>query len=160
MSNASRDRPGRALASTGEMHVMEADNAVPNGWVMTIVSQVGTIRLGRQRSPKNLTGRHSTKYLRPANISSAGELDLADVLEMDFTPDERVTYALKPGDVLLVDSSGSAAQVGRSAIWGGQIPDCCYQNHLIRFRPHAVLPEYALAVFRHHSQSGAFAAVA
>ena len=127
---------------------------------MTTVAQVGSVRLGRQRSPKHLTGRHSTKYLRPANINGAGEFDLSDVLEMDFTPNERAAYALQRGDVLLVDSSGSASQVGRAALWSDQVPDCCYQNHLIRFRPHAVLPEYALAVFRHLSLSGGFAAIA
>ena len=127
---------------------------------MTTVAQVGSVRLGRQRSPKHLTGRHSTKYLRPANITGDGEFDLTDVLEMDFTPDERVAYALQRGDVLLVDSSGSASQVGRAALWNEQIPDCCYQNHLIRFRSHTVFPEYALAVFRHLSLSGGFAAVA
>lgn len=133
---------------------------MPHGWVATTVARVGALRLGRQRSPKHLTGRHSTRYLRSANISAAGELDLDDVLEMDFTPEERVTYALRSGDVLLVDASGSPSQVGRAALWRDQIADCCYQNHLIRFRPHAVLPEYALAVFRHLSLSGDFAAVA
>lgn len=127
---------------------------------MTTVAQVGSVRLGRQRSPKHLTGRHSTKYIRPANVTSEGEFDLTDVLEMDFTPDERAAYALHRGDVLLVDSSGSASQVGRAALWGEQLSGCCYQNHLIRFRPHAVLPEYALAVFRHLSLSGGFAAIA
>lgn len=140
---------------------MAGENVVlPSGWVMTTVAQVGSVRLGRQRSPKHLTGRHSTKYLRPANITGSGELDLADVLEMDFTPEEREAYALRRGDVLLVDSSGSASQVGRAALWNDEISGCCYQNHLIRFRPHAVLPDYALAVFRHLSLSGGFAAIA
>jgi type I restriction enzyme S subunit len=87
------------------------------------VERVGIIRLGRQRAPKNVTGRHATKYIRPANIKSNGELDLSDVLEMDFTPEERVVYSLKSGDLLLVDSSGSPAQVGRTATWRGEIDD-------------------------------------
>lgn len=128
--------------------------------MVTTVAHVGSIRLGRQRSPKHLTGRHSTKYIRPANVTADGELDLADILEMDFTPHERATYALRIGDILLVDSSGSASQVGRAALWNNQVPDCCYQNHLIRFRSHVILPEYALAVFRHLSLSGEFAAIA
>jgi type I restriction enzyme S subunit len=144
----------------GSSVVVGGNEVLPDGWVMTTVAQVGSVLLGRQRSPKHLTGRHSTKYLRPANITSDGEFDLTDVLEMDFTPDEREAYTLQRGDVLLVDSSGSASQVGRAALWNDQIPNCCYQNHLIRFRPHAVLPEYALAVFRHLSLSGGFATIA
>ena len=79
---------------------------------------------------------------------------------MDFTPQERVTFGLSVGDVLLTEASGSAAQVGRAALWAGEIDDCCYQNTVIRFRPHAALPEYALTVFRHYAASGVFTRVA
>jgi type I restriction enzyme S subunit len=126
---------------------------------MVRMDQAGAIRLGRQRSPDKHTGRHATKYVRAANITPEG-LDLTDVLEMDFTPAERVIYALRVGDVLLTEASGSAAQVGRAAVWPGGIDDCCYQNTVIRFRPHVTLPEYALVVFRHYSASGVFARAA
>ena len=42
------------------------------------------------------------------------------------------------------EASGSAAHVGRAALWRGEIDNCCYQNTVIRFRPHLTLPEYAL----------------
>jgi type I restriction enzyme S subunit len=137
----------------------EEGTTVPNGWAMTTVAQVGAIRLGRQRSPNRHTGRFATKYLRAANITAAGP-DLSDLLEMDFTPAEREIFRLVPGDILLAEASGSADQVGRAAIWQGEIPDCCFQNTVIRFRPHAVVPDYALIVFRHMVESGAFADVA
>jgi type I restriction enzyme S subunit len=126
---------------------------------MTQVSRVGVVRLGRQRSPDKHTGRFPTKYLRAANITPAG-LDLSDVLEMDFTPAEREVYTLRTGDVLLTEASGSSSQVGRAAVWGGQIPGCCFQNTVIRFRPHATTGEYALVVFRHYAASGVFGSVA
>lgn len=79
---------------------------------------------------------------------------------MDFDPVERQVYALHSGDVVVAEASGSASQVGRAAIWLDEIPNCCFQNTVIRFRPHAVVPEYALLVFQHLSLSGAFAAAA
>jgi type I restriction enzyme S subunit len=79
---------------------------------------------------------------------------------MDFTPEELAIYTLKIGDVLVVDSSGSANQVGRPAIWRDELKDCCYQNHIIRFRPHVAQPEYALVVFRYYFMGGIFAQVA
>jgi type I restriction enzyme S subunit len=79
---------------------------------------------------------------------------------MDFTPDERRVYQLKPGDVVLSEASGSSAHVGRPAIWRGEISGCCFQNTVIRFRPRAAPPEYALLVFRHMAESGAFARAA
>lgn len=132
---------------------------LPHGWAQPSVGEVGSIRLGRQRSPDKQSGLFPTKYLRTANITSDG-LDLTDVREMDFSPIERVLYALQSDDIVLADSSGSPAQVGRAAIWNGEITDCCYQNHIIRFRPNAVLAGYALIVFRHFAVSGVFARIA
>jgi type I restriction enzyme, S subunit len=132
---------------------------VPPSWATPLVAEVGSVRLGRQRSPSKVSGRHATPYLRAGNIVEHG-LDLTDVLEMDFDPRERETYALRDGDVLLAEASGSPKHVGRPAIWRDELPLCCIQNTVIRFRPHAVWPEYALAVFRHYAASGVFARTA
>lgn len=100
---------------------MSANKAkLPPSWATVRVDRVGTVRMGRQRSPDKHTGEHSTKYLRPANIKPAG-IDLTDVLTMDFTPSERVIFGLRLGDVLLTESSGSSAQVGRAALWRGEL---------------------------------------
>lgn len=131
-------------------------DTIPEGWTVVTVATVGALRLGRQRSPEKHTGRFATKYLRAANITQDG-LDLSDVFEMDFTPAEREVFALRAGDILLAEASGSAAHVGRSAVWQDEIPGCCYQNTVIRFRPHASTTEYAHIVFRHYAESGAFA---
>lgn len=132
---------------------------VPTGWANPAVSEVGEVRLGRQRAPKFMRGENPTPYLRAANIAPAG-LDLDDVLQMDFTPEERQVYQLEAGDVVLSEASGSPAHVGRSAIWRGEIPGCCFQNTVIRFRPRAVSTEYAHLVFRYMADSGAFAKAA
>ena len=139
--------------------VVATTNDIPASWAMTRVDQVGSVRTGLQRSPDRQTGRHATRYLRAANVAPTG-LDLSDLREMDFTPKERVVFGLLPGDILLTEGSGSATQVGRAAVWAGEIEDCCYQNTLIRFRPHAVLPEYALLVFRHYLAEGVLARTA
>lgn len=78
---------------------------------------------------------------------------------MDFTKAERAVYTLQIGDVVLTEASGSASQVGRAALWRGEVHDCCFQNTVIRFKPFAAVPEYALAVFRHFAVSGAFARI-
>ncbi len=138
---------------------MAESSRLPSGWATVRIDQAGAVRLGRQRSPDKHTGRYATKYVRAANIRPEG-LDLTDLLEMDFTPAERAIFALHVGDVLLTEASGSAAQVGRAALWRGEIDDCCYQNTVIRFRPHVTLPEYALVVFRHYGASGVLAGAA
>ncbi|HEX9944082.1 MAG TPA: restriction endonuclease subunit S [Thermoanaerobaculia bacterium] len=137
----------------------EHDTNLPRGWAMATVARVGSVRLGRQRSPDKQTGRFSTKYLRAANITTKG-LDLSDVLEMDFTPDERELFGLRSGDIVLAEASGSATHVGRAAIWRDEIPGCCYQNTVIRFRPYAAEPGFALLLFLYYAASGVFARTA
>jgi restriction endonuclease S subunit len=134
-------------------------NSLPKGWAAVRVDRVGAVRLGRQRSPDKHTGEHTTKYLRAANIKPNG-LDLTDILTMDFTPAERLVFSLRVGDILLTEASGSSSQVGRAALWCDELPDCCYQNTIIRFRPHAALSDYALIVFRHYAVSGIFGRIA
>ena len=138
---------------------MSPISKVPGSWTMSRVDGVGSVRTGLQRSPDRQTGRYATAYLRAGNIRLTG-LDLTDLREMDFTPQERVAFNLLVGDILIAEGSGSSGRVGRAAIWGGEVEGCCFQNTVIRFRPYAVAPEYALIVFRHYAASGVFARTA
>ena len=132
---------------------------MPRGWVEVLVGEAGSVRLGRQRSPDKQSGIYSTKYVRAANITPSG-LNLAELYEMDFDPREREIFGLQNGDVLLTEASGSASQVGRAAIWRGDVEPCCYQNTVIRFRPRLSIPGYALIVFRHYAAAGVFGRIA
>ncbi len=131
---------------------------VPPGWMRTSIANVGEVRLGRQRSPKNRSLKYPTKYLRAANLTWGG-IDLSDVLDMEFRPTERATYRLQPGDVLLSEASGSATEVGKPAIWNGELEECCFQNTVIRFRPNAVDSRFALITFQHFARNGVFSKV-
>ena len=51
-------------------------------WPVKIVSDLGEVCLGRQRSPKNVSKDYPTKYIRAANITEEG-LSLNDVLERE-----------------------------------------------------------------------------
>lgn len=101
-------------------------------------------------------------YLRAANVKD-GALDLADVKTMDFTPTEQQLFALRSGDVLVTEGSGSLAAVGATAVYGGEVDSVvCFQNTLLRLRPKtseldpAFLAWWARSAF----ESGAFAAMA
>ena len=91
--------------------------------------------LGRQRSPAHDQGDHMVPYLRAANVKD-GFLDLSDVKEMNFSPNEQRRYALRPGDVLVTEGSGSLSSVGATSVWSGELPGTvCFQNTLLRLRP-------------------------
>lgn len=133
----------------------EVQPELPSGWEWCALEDVAQVRLGRQRSPKNHTGPNMVPYLRAANVTWSG-FDLSDVKEMQFSEDEVETYAVRPGDILVSEASGSASHVGKPAVWRGELPVACFQNTLLRVRSDGPLPEYLLLVLREAALSGRF----
>lgn len=128
---------------------------VPWCWQVMPLSDIAEVRLGRQRSPKNHSGDHMRPYLRAANVGWQGLL-LDDVKMMNFTTHEMDTYRLVVGDLLLSEASGSPGEVGKPALWSGEIDNCAFQNTLLRVRPHQVEPRYLLHYFRFVALTGGF----
>ena len=128
---------------------------LPPGWVWASVEQLGDVQLGRQRSPDKMIGDRLLPYIRAANITENG-VDLTDVLKMDFSPDEQQRFALKVGDVLLTEASGSPEHVGRPAIWNHGAGVYCFQNTVLRFSPHGISSEFAFYSFLAMQKLGVF----
>ena len=125
------------------------------GWEWCRTEDIGDLKLGRQRSPKDHHGPHMTPYLRVANVHD-NEIRADDVKFMNFTPEEKVIFSLQYGDILLNEGQ-SLELVGRPAIFKNEITGACFQNTLIRFRVNKFISnEYALAYFRHCLYSGRF----
>ncbi|RBY80908.1 restriction endonuclease subunit S [Geodermatophilus sp. TF02-6] len=125
-------------------------------WPLVRLDEIAEVRLGRQRSPKNHVGHDMRPYLRAANVGWDGLL-LDDVKAMNFTAAEMKTYRLEPGDLLLNEASGSRHEVGKPALWQGEIPDCAFQNTLLRVRPRKASSRFLLHYFRHTASKGGFA---
>ena len=124
------------------------------------VDEVATVQLGRQRSPEHHSGDHMRPYLRAANITWEG-ISLDDVKKMNFPPEDFERFRLHPGDILLNEASGSADEVGKSAIWQGQMSDACFQNTLLRVVPHDNMDlRYLWLLLRDAAANGGFARVA
>lgn len=120
------------------------------------LGSIAEVKLGRQRSPRHHSGEQMRPYMRAANVGWNG-WRLDDVKSMNFTDDEMSVYRLQPGDLLLGEASGSASEVGKPAIWEGQIEDCAFQNTLIRVRPRDADARYLLHYFKYTASSGKFA---
>lgn len=132
---------------------------LPEGWVWTRVDQAGDVQLGRQRAPQFHTGANMVPYLRVANVFE-DRIDISDVMEMHFSADDEATFKLNHNDVLLNEGQ-SLELVGRPAIYRNELPRACFTNTLVRFRAQAaVVPEFALIVFRHYMHSGRFKTIA
>lgn len=154
-----RPRIRKSVSPIAEEEITSLET-LPSSWLWLAAESAGIVQLGRQRSPKNRSKDYPTKYIRAANITEHG-LDLDDVLDMDFVPHELTAYRLEKGDLVLSEASGSAAQVGKPAIWEDQIPNCCFQNTIIRHQPYCRdYAVYLLWLYRFFYVSGKFARAA
>jgi type I restriction enzyme S subunit len=128
---------------------------IPEEWEVATVGTLGTVKLGRMRSPIYSSGRPRT-YLRVANVLD-DQIDGSDVLEMLFDDDAFENFRLQPGDILLNEGQ-SLNLVGRSAIYRGVPPDCAFQKTLLRFRAGPrIRGDFAQLLFQSDLYSGRFA---
>lgn len=132
---------------------------LPRTWCWATHDQVGDVQLGRQRAPRHHNGSHMRPYLRVANVYE-DRIDTSDVLQMNFTPEEFETYALRHGDILLNEGQ-SMELVGRPAMYRDELPGGCFQNTLVRQRAiDPLLPEFALIVCLAQFRAGRFRKIA
>ncbi|MBU6346851.1 MAG: restriction endonuclease subunit S, partial [Cyanobacteria bacterium REEB494] len=103
---------------------------IPEGWNLIRLKYGYKTCLGKMLQSSPSSSEDSLEpYLRAANISWEG-VNLADLKEMYFSPYEKSLYELKAGD-LVVSEGGD---VGRTAIWRGEIDNCYIQNAVHRIR--------------------------
>lgn len=111
---------------------------LPPGWATVALADVSEIQGGIQKQPKRRPVANRYPFLRVANVLR-GQLNLADVHEIELFEGELETFSLRFGDLLVVEGNGSPDQLGRAAMWSSEIQDCVHQNHLIRVRPNSHL---------------------
>jgi len=127
-------------------------NELPAGWVEASLGEVAETRLGKMLSAKARGGADPRPYLRNKNVQW-GRIDLDDLFEMDFSDEELDRFGVVPGDLLVCEGG----EVGRAAIWRGQLEWIGYQKALHRVRPlGGVSPEYLLYGFMWLAQTRAF----
>lgn len=128
----------RHLFTYGPVPVDEVDKVqlketeiglVPEHWEVVRLGDIFEIQQGKALSPKHRMGKSPFPFLRTANILW-GQIDLSVVDEMDFTDEEVQRFKLLPGDLLVCEGG----DIGRTAIWRGELSVCCYQNHIHRLR--------------------------
>jgi type I restriction enzyme S subunit len=102
---------------------------LPQEWRVVRLGEVFDITQGKSLSAKQNKGIRPRPFLRTSNVYW-GYLDLSKLDVMDFTEEEEQKFALQPGDLLVCEGG----DVGRTAMWAGQMQGIYYQNHLHRLR--------------------------
>ena len=118
--------PGRVPAETKETEIGE----IPSHWDVVTVDDVLNVKLGKMLSQKAKQGISPRPYMRNANVQW-GYVDLNNVAEMDFSPNEQERFRLEKDDILVCEGG----EVGRTAIWNNQLEECYYQKAIHRLRP-------------------------
>ena len=86
-------------------------------------------------------------FLRVANVYT-DRFDFSEVHSIVVEENKVKRVLLRKGDLLFVEGNGSPTQIGRVAVWEGQIEPCVHQNHLIKVRFNGeVNPVYAKFYF-------------
>lgn len=74
---------------------------------------------------------------------------IREIKYIDVPDKELTNLRLEPRDMLFVEGNGSRDELGRCALWHGEIADCVHQNHILKVRPDTsrLLPDYAMTWF-------------
>ena len=103
---------------------------VPKHWDVAPVYARYEVALGKMLDAKRLTGEWPGRYLRNVDVQWDA-VSTEDLPSMDFPPAERERYVLHPGDLLVCEGG----EVGRTAVWSGELDECFYQKAIHRLRP-------------------------
>jgi type I restriction enzyme S subunit len=128
---------------------------IPAHWEVSPVYARYEVALGKMLDAKRVTGDSRGCYLR--NIDVQWDVVNTNGLpEMDFAPSERERYLLRPGDVLVCEGG----EVGRTAIWRGEIAVCFYQKaiHRVRRRAEGESPRFFYYLMKWLAQLGVLVA--
>lgn len=114
---------------------------ISEAWPAEQLGALFDIGAGKSVTPVARAGERSHPFVRTSNVLW-GRLDLSEVSTMHFTDEEIEAKALKKGDLLVCEGG----DIGRSAIWSGELEKCSFQNHLHRLRPKTpdVLPHFVM----------------
>lgn len=99
-------------------------------WTWRPLGELFEIGTGKTMSAAARKGTDKTPFLRTSNVLW-DEVDISSVDEMSIPEHELPAKLLKPGDLLVCEEG----EIGRAAIWNGQVEPMSFQNHLHRLRP-------------------------
>ncbi len=99
-------------------------------WTWRPLGELFEIGAGKSMSAAARNGPDKTPFLRTSNVFW-DQIDLSTVDEMAIPEHELPKKLLQPGDLLVCEGG----EIGRAAIWNGEVEIMSFQNHLHRLRP-------------------------
>lgn len=128
---------------------------IPATWDIAPVYARYEVALGKMLDAKRDTGESSGHYLRNVDVQWDA-VNIDGLPEMDFPSSDRNRYLLRRGDLLVCEGG----EVGRTAIWGGELDECFYQKAIHRMRPRSArdVPRFFYFLMYAMAKRGVFTA--
>lgn len=105
---------------------------VPAHWKLPPLYARYVCVLGKMLDAKRITGEHLLPYVRNVDVQW-DSVSVVDLPEMDIEPDELERFTIRPNDLLICEGG----EVGRTAIWRGELAQCAFQKAIHRLHPHS-----------------------
>ena len=109
---------------------MNGGSITNEAWTWRPLGELFEIGAGKTMSAAARNGPDKTPFLRTSNVFW-DQIDLSTVDEMAIPEHELSKKLLQPGDLLVCEGG----EIGRAAIWNGEVKIMSFQNHLHRLRP-------------------------
>lgn len=144
-------RPTRAQAP--QLYKESPLGWIPKEWEVIRIADAFEIQLGKMLNKFAKTGKLSASYLGNRAVQW-DFVDISAIEVMDFNAYERQKFSLLPGDLLVCEGG----DVGRTAMWRGEMDGCYYQKAIHRLRPKSAdaLPAFMLRFMRFARDNGFF----
>ena len=116
---------------------------VPENWELVPIGDIFEIEQGLSLKRNLANNQQGIPFLRTSNVYW-GNIKLETISRMHLKGEAPSTKLLRVGDLLVCEGG----EIGRAAVWDGEIDECLYQNHLHRLRPRdssRTYPRFAMA---------------
>lgn len=122
---------------------LSGETAVARLGYMAQVQSGITVHAGRAGTDRDV----EHPYLRVANVQGE-HIDLSEVKTIVVPREMAASALLQKGDVVMTEANGNPDNLGRGAVWDGQIDNMVHQNHVfaIRVDRTRLLPEFLTAL--------------
>ena len=128
---------------------------IPADWNVAPLYARYELQLGKMLDAKQITGVYLVPYLRNVDVAW-DEINATNLPQMDILPHQRNALRLRVGDLLVCEGG----EIGKAAIWNGEVEECYFQKALHRLRPRATdaIPRFLYYCLFAFSTLGVFSA--
>ena len=143
--------PNRPMKDSG----IEWLGEIPEHWDLPPLYARYSVELGKMLDAKRITGEFLLPYLRNIDVQW-DRVNVENLPEMDIAPDEYNRFTLTEGDLVICEGG----EVGRTAMWHGELQVCAFQKAIHRVRPRSLrdVQRFFYYVMRTAAGSGVFLA--